>query len=274
MANACAFVRWLGWPRPKGGGCAGVVRGPCGAAGGVGPVPVGLEGVRGPLQEGPRRRGEVRPRPAGQDADPGPRGGAVAGRGLLGAAAAAHRGLRHVPREGPEGHRAAAGGAPPGRDAEAQEETRGAAHAELHPARFPAERRAPAPGGRDRPGRGVVPRTARRALLGACAPGQHRALVRLVRRPRPDRAVAADRSGLVHPAHTIMDCGSCGARTRHALPLSQRTCTCTCTCTCTLCKAVSPRDKNSARVMLLRAAPAPAGAEGVRPPGAPLQEAA
>ncbi|WP_409474797.1 RNA-guided endonuclease InsQ/TnpB family protein [Streptomyces sp. HC307] len=73
---------------------------------------------------------------------------------------------------------------------------------------------------------------------------------------------------LVHPAHTTMDCASCGARTKHALPLSERT------YTCTACGAVSPRDKNSARVMLVRAGLNPAGAEGVRPPGAPLQEAA
>lgn len=73
---------------------------------------------------------------------------------------------------------------------------------------------------------------------------------------------------LVHPAHTTMDCASCGARTKHALPLSERT------YTCTACGAVSPRDKNSARVMLVRAGLNPAGAEGVRPPGALLQEAA
>ncbi|MFF4269261.1 RNA-guided endonuclease InsQ/TnpB family protein [Streptomyces sp. NPDC001536] len=73
---------------------------------------------------------------------------------------------------------------------------------------------------------------------------------------------------LVHPAHTTMDCGRCGARTKHALPLSQRT------YTCTACGLVSPRDKNSARVMLVRAGLAPAGDEGVGPPGAPLQEAA
>ncbi|WP_308406605.1 transposase [Streptomyces sp. AC555_RSS877] len=73
---------------------------------------------------------------------------------------------------------------------------------------------------------------------------------------------------LVHPAHTTMDCASCGARTKHALPLSERT------YTCTACGAVSPRDKNSARVMLVRAGLHPAGVEGVRPPGAPLQEAA
>ncbi|MGW0779365.1 RNA-guided endonuclease InsQ/TnpB family protein [Streptomyces sp. NPDC002913] len=73
---------------------------------------------------------------------------------------------------------------------------------------------------------------------------------------------------LVHPAHTTMDCASCGARTKHALPLSERT------YTCTACGAVSPRDKNSARVMLVRAGLIPAGAEGVRPPGAPLPEAA
>ncbi|MFD4142730.1 RNA-guided endonuclease InsQ/TnpB family protein [Streptomyces sp. NPDC058572] len=73
---------------------------------------------------------------------------------------------------------------------------------------------------------------------------------------------------LVHPAHTTMDCASCGARTKHALPLSERT------YTCAACGVVSPRDKNSARVMLVRAGLNPAGAEGVRPPGAPLPEAA
>ncbi|MBJ7906225.1 transposase [Streptomyces sp. DSM 110735] len=73
---------------------------------------------------------------------------------------------------------------------------------------------------------------------------------------------------LVHPAHTTMDCASCGARTKHALPLSERT------YTCTACGFVAPRDKNSARVMLVRAGLTPAGAEGVRPPGAPLLEAA
>ncbi|MGO4459351.1 RNA-guided endonuclease InsQ/TnpB family protein, partial [Streptomyces sp. M-16] len=51
---------------------------------------------------------------------------------------------------------------------------------------------------------------------------------------------------LVHPAHTTMDCAQCGARAKHALPLSERT------YTCTACGAVSPRDKNSARVMLVR----------------------
>jgi putative transposase len=73
---------------------------------------------------------------------------------------------------------------------------------------------------------------------------------------------------LVHPAHTTMDCASCGARTKHALPLSERT------YTCSACGLVSPRDKNSARVMLVRAGLTPAGVEGMRPPGAPLQEAA
>ena len=73
---------------------------------------------------------------------------------------------------------------------------------------------------------------------------------------------------LVHPAHTTMDCSECGARTKHALPLSERT------YACTACGAVSPRDKNSARVMLVRAGLNPAGAEGVRLPGALLPEAA
>ncbi|NUR98467.1 MAG: transposase, partial [Kribbellaceae bacterium] len=58
---------------------------------------------------------------------------------------------------------------------------------------------------------------------------------------------------LVHPAHTTMDCGNCGARAKHALPLGERT------YTCTACGAVSPRDKNSARVMLNRAGLNPDG---------------
>ncbi|MFC8247981.1 RNA-guided endonuclease InsQ/TnpB family protein [Streptomyces chartreusis] len=64
---------------------------------------------------------------------------------------------------------------------------------------------------------------------------------------------------LVHPAHTTMDCAKCGARTKHALPLSERT------YTCTVCGAVSPRDKNSVRVMLVRAGLNPAGADLVSP---------
>ncbi|MGW2331305.1 RNA-guided endonuclease InsQ/TnpB family protein [Streptomyces sp. NPDC001700] len=73
---------------------------------------------------------------------------------------------------------------------------------------------------------------------------------------------------LVHPAHTTMDCARCGARTKHALPLSERT------YTCVACGAISPRDKNSARVMLIRAGLNPAGAEGARPPGPPVRKAA
>ncbi|WP_405906676.1 transposase [Streptomyces sp. NBC_00828] len=73
---------------------------------------------------------------------------------------------------------------------------------------------------------------------------------------------------LVHPAHTTMDCAHCGARAKHALPLGERT------YSCTACGTVSPRDKNSARVMLLRAGLNPAGVEGVRPPGALPQVAA
>ncbi|WP_443068882.1 RNA-guided endonuclease InsQ/TnpB family protein [Streptomyces sp. NBC_01361] len=73
---------------------------------------------------------------------------------------------------------------------------------------------------------------------------------------------------MIHPAHTTMDCAHCGARAKHALPLSERT------YTCTACKTVSPRDKNSARVMLVRAGLNPADTDGVRPPGALLPEAA
>ncbi|MEV0988608.1 transposase [Streptomyces sp. NPDC049949] len=64
---------------------------------------------------------------------------------------------------------------------------------------------------------------------------------------------------LVHPAHTAMDCAQCGARAKHRIPLSERT------YTCTACGTVSPRDKNSARVMLVRAGLNPAGADLVSP---------
>ncbi len=64
---------------------------------------------------------------------------------------------------------------------------------------------------------------------------------------------------LVHPAYTTMDCGQCGARAKHALPLGMRT------YTCTVCGAVSPRDKNSAHVMLVRAGLNPAGVDRGRP---------
>uniref|UniRef100_UPI003F498335 RNA-guided endonuclease InsQ/TnpB family protein n=1 Tax=Streptomyces chartreusis TaxID=1969 RepID=UPI003F498335 len=64
---------------------------------------------------------------------------------------------------------------------------------------------------------------------------------------------------LVHPAHTTMDCATCGARTKHALPLSERT------YACTGCGAVLPRDKNSARVMLVRAGLNPTGVDLVSP---------
>ncbi|MFJ7768998.1 RNA-guided endonuclease InsQ/TnpB family protein [Streptomyces sp. NPDC097107] len=73
---------------------------------------------------------------------------------------------------------------------------------------------------------------------------------------------------LIHPAYTTMDCAQCGARAKHALPLGERT------YTCTACGIASPRDKNSARVMLVRAGLNPAGADGARPPGALLREAA
>jgi putative transposase len=52
---------------------------------------------------------------------------------------------------------------------------------------------------------------------------------------------------LVQPAHTTMDCAQCGARTKHALPLSERT------YACTACGVVLSRDKNSVRVKLVRA---------------------
>ncbi|GAA1247131.1 RNA-guided endonuclease TnpB family protein [Kitasatospora nipponensis] len=62
---------------------------------------------------------------------------------------------------------------------------------------------------------------------------------------------------LVHPAHTTMDCANCGARAKHALPLSERI------YTCTSCGVSTPRDKNSARVMRVRAGLCPADVECV-----------
>jgi putative transposase len=93
-------------------------------------------------------------------------------------------------------------------------------------------------------------------------------------RKAADAAIGATKTALIHmarkhgrelhlvnPAHTTMDCAQCGARTKHALPLSERT------YACTACGAVSPRDKNSARVMLARAGLNPAGADRVRADG-------
>ncbi|MBO1416934.1 RNA-guided endonuclease TnpB family protein [Streptomyces sp. FH025] len=63
---------------------------------------------------------------------------------------------------------------------------------------------------------------------------------------------------LIHSAHTTMDCSNCGARAKHRMLLSVRT------YTCTACGFSSPRDKNSARVMLVRAGLIPVGVECVR----------
>lgn len=71
---------------------------------------------------------------------------------------------------------------------------------------------------------------------------------------------------LIHPAHTTTDCATCGARTKHRLPLGERT------YTCATCGAVRPRDKNSAAVMVARAGFVPADAEDTRPdPAAALE---
>jgi putative transposase len=63
---------------------------------------------------------------------------------------------------------------------------------------------------------------------------------------------------LVNPAYTTMDCGDCGARAKHRLPLSERT------YTCEPCGSTKPRDRNSAAVMVARAGFNPAGADRVR----------
>ena len=63
---------------------------------------------------------------------------------------------------------------------------------------------------------------------------------------------------LVDPACTTMDCSACGARAKTRLLLSERT------YACSTCGTVLPRDKNSARVMLIRAGLTPADADRVR----------
>ena len=74
------------------------------------------------------------------------------------------------------------------------------------------------------------------------------------------QAVKAGRDlKLVNPANTTTDCGNCGARAKHRLPLGERT------YTCERCKHVRPRDKNSAIVMVARAGFSPADVEGVSP---------
>jgi len=73
---------------------------------------------------------------------------------------------------------------------------------------------------------------------------------------------------LVDPKHTTTDCGNCGARAKHRLPLSQRT------YRCEHCGHVAPRDKNSAHVIHNRAGFNPAGADGMRPDRSPSGQAA
>jgi putative transposase len=68
--------------------------------------------------------------------------------------------------------------------------------------------------------------------------------------------------------HTTTDCGNCGARAKHRLPLSQRT------YRCEHCGHVAGRDKNSAHVILNRAGFNPAGVDGIRPDRSPSGQAA
>ncbi|WP_243718261.1 transposase [Actinomadura sp. 7K534] len=105
--------------------------------------------------------------------------------------------------------------------------------------------------------RSTMARKAADAAIGAAK----RALVEMGRKHGRDVR-------LVDPAYTTMDCGECGARAKHRLPLSERI------YTCTACGASRSRDKNSARVMLVRAGLDPDGADGARPPAPPGREAA
>ncbi|TAN24934.1 MAG: transposase [Actinomycetota bacterium] len=63
---------------------------------------------------------------------------------------------------------------------------------------------------------------------------------------------------VVDPRYTTKDCCQCGARAKHALPLSERT------YTCSACGSVRPRDRNSAAVMVARAGFNPTGVDRVR----------
>lgn len=62
---------------------------------------------------------------------------------------------------------------------------------------------------------------------------------------------------LVHPRNTTTDCFECDARTKHRLPLGQRT------YTCERCGVSRPRDKNSAAIIAARAGFLPADIEGI-----------
>ncbi|WP_245567222.1 RNA-guided endonuclease InsQ/TnpB family protein [Nocardia vinacea] len=86
------------------------------------------------------------------------------------------------------------------------------------------------------------------------------ALIEMARKHRRELVV-------VPTAYTSMDCGSCGARTKHKLPLSQRT------YLCEECGHVADRDKNAALVMLSRAGFCPTGIENRRPEHSPSVQA-
>ena len=73
---------------------------------------------------------------------------------------------------------------------------------------------------------------------------------------------------LVDPGYSTMDCGDCGARAKHRLPLSERT------YTCTACGSTRPRDRNSATVMVARAGFSPASADRIRLEPPPVERAA
>lgn len=70
---------------------------------------------------------------------------------------------------------------------------------------------------------------------------------------------AGRETSMVVPAYSTMDCGKCGARAKHRLPLSQRT------FVCEDCGHVAPRDRNSADVVHKRAGFGPVGVDCGRP---------
>lgn len=69
---------------------------------------------------------------------------------------------------------------------------------------------------------------------------------------------------MVPPAYTTMTCSACGTRAKSRLLLSERT------FVCASCGFTAGRDRNAARVILVRAGFNPADVEAVRHPPAPL----
>lgn len=142
-----------------------------------------------------RRTADLWPGPARQDAHRDQAGDPMAAGRRQRSVATDHPRLRHVAREGAQGHQGAPAAQAESWDARLEEEMRSGPDAQLHQAWLPSRRRKPAPDGRHRPDHGVVPRVVRCPVFRACVPGQRRPLVRLVRRACRSPASARYRRG-------------------------------------------------------------------------------